>query len=500
MRLGELLAGAGIKCPQDSENIEISDICTSSKEVSRGSLFICIDGLHTDGHRFAADAVRAGAAAIVAQDKERLQGIVNVPIVETTDTRAASAYLYAAFYGGPQNKLKIIGVTGTNGKTTVTAMIYKILKEAGIRCGLIGTVGCLAPSGKLDIRSSNGLANMTTPDPPELYRILSAMEKDGAKYVVMEVTSHALALSKVAPISFCMAVFTNLTEDHLDFHGDMENYFAAKAGLFKGCDCAVVNVDDAYGRRLCESFLGKRLITCSGEEREARYLASEIRADRENGIEYKINSPFLRLRVRCGIPGSFTVMNSLEAVAVATEIGVSAGDIKSALSSLSGVSGRLEKILPAGVYKSDFSVFIDYAHTPDALENLLRAASGFKKRGQRIVLLFGCGGDRDRYKRKLMGQIASRMADFTIVTSDNSRSEEPREIISEILKGIDKESRYTVIENRREAIEYAIKNARRGDIILLAGKGHENYEIDAEGKRPFCEKDIVTEAYEKYHM
>lgn len=494
MLLKNLCRGAGIKCPEDSENTEINGISVSSDRVKNGDVFICIDGLHTDSHRFARIACEKGAAAVVAKEGKTLDSLT-VPVIRVKDCREAAAGLFASYYGNPQNSMKIIGITGTNGKTTVGKMLYEILTKASVRCGLIGTVECLSPSGKIDIRSSNGLANMTTPDPEELYKILSVMKEDGAEYVIMEVTSHALALKKVSPIFFEYGIFTNLSEDHLDFHGNMEKYFEAKCKLFENCQTAVINCDDYYGRRLCDRIKNAEVIRLSAEGRRADYYAGDIRYDGSRGIEYKIISRKLRLRIRCFIPGNFTVMNSFEAAVCAHEIGVRDGIISSALLSMAGVSGRLEAVeLGDG---ADFSVFIDYAHTPDALENLLKTARGFRKENQRIVLLFGCGGERDRYKRKIMGQIASNLADFVIVTSDNSRSEESSEIISEIMLGINKESCYTVIVNRKEAIEYAINNSESGDIILLAGKGHEAYEIDRNGKHPFSEKEIVREAYEK---
>jgi UDP-N-acetylmuramyl-tripeptide synthetase len=324
------------------------------------------------------------------------------------------------------------------------------------------------------------------------------MLKDGCETVVMEVTSHALYQGRVEPIGFFASVFTNLSEDHLDFHKTMENYFTVKAELFKKSALAVINYDDKYGRLLADTIDIPTLL-CSAECREVAHLAEDIRIYGRQGIEYKLSSPNMRLRIRSPLQGSFNVMNTMQAALVARALGVSVSDIKATLDRFSGISGRLE-CLKVGE-RLDFSVYVDYAHTPDALENLIRAARGFAREGQRIVLLFGCGGDRDKGKRPHMGRIATVMADFVVITSDNSRSEDTHDIISDIIAGINNSdgAPYTVIEDRRSAIEYVIKNARRGDIILLAGKGHEEYEIDRNGIRPFSERKIVEEFVKKYY-
>ena len=410
----------------------------------------------------------------------------------------ASARLFSVFQGEPQKKMKMIGVTGTNGKTSICRLIYEILTGSGRKCALIGTMGCLVSGKRIDIKSADPRANMTTPDPEELYKILRVAKEEGAEFAVMEVTSHALALGKVEPIVFDTAVFTNLSEDHLDFHGDMESYFAAKEALFSQSRQAVINYDDRYGRLLAERIdIPTRL--CSAEGREKDVAAEDIHLLGERGIEYKLTSRDLRLRVRSPLPGGFNVMNTMQAAIVAHSLGASAADIKDTLAHFGGAMGRLERLKLEE--RCDFSVFIDYAHTPDALENLLRTARGFAKVGQRIVLLFGCGGDRDRQKRPIMGRIATEMADHVIITGDNSRSERTGDIISEIISGIERESAapFIVIENRKDAIEYAVKNARRGDIILLAGKGHEEYEIDGNGKRPFSERELVKAFVRKYY-
>ncbi len=482
-------------------NLDVVEIfCDSRKVVTRG-LFIAIEGLHTDSHAYISEAVSHGAVAAVVcraalSDGRVDVGECDVPLIAVEDSREAFARIWAAWYGNPQKKMKFIGVTGTNGKTSVCGMIYDILTRAGHKCGLIGTTGSVSLSERLDIRPESALANMTTPDPPELYRTLDLMQKDGVEYVIAEITSHALALGKVCPIDFQIGIFTNLTEDHLDFHLDMESYFEAKKRLFSRSARAIINIDDKYGRRLAgEIDIPK--YTCSAEGRAADFCACEVKRLMPSGVEYKLSSNKMRLRLRSRIPGKVTVMNSMQATVAAYCLGVPPRDVKDSLALFEGVRGRLEKLkIDARV---DFSVYVDYAHTPDALENLLSAARSFSRRGQRLVLVFGCGGDREVQKRSAMGRIASLMSDFFVVTSDNSRSEKPSDIIKDILSGVTSEAAYTVIEDRRAAIEYVIKNARRGDVILLAGKGHEEYEIDMRGKRPFSERLLVKEFCEKYY-
>lgn len=505
MLLSEIIGRASLQCfgEMPLEEIEISGICPDSSRVKPGDIFIAVKGLRADGHLFVREAANRGASALVVSREAILNGTVDprrfngLPLIVVDDTRVAMAKLYAAFYNNPQLNLKIIGVTGTNGKTTVCRLIYEMLISAGKRCALIGTMGCLSSGKRINISSHNPCASMTTPDPEELYRILALARDDGAEYAVMEVTSHALSLGKVAPICFETAVFTNLSEDHLDFHGDMESYYQSKKRLFSMCRSAVINFDDRYGRRLSEEIeISPRL--CSAEGRGTETYAEDISLLGERGIEYKLTSRSLRLRVRSPMSGGFNVMNTMQAALVAHSLGVSVAHIKDTLATFSGIKGRLERLkLPQGC---EFSVFIDFAHTPDALENLLRTARGFARDGQRIVLLFGCGGDRDRGKRPIMGKFAVALADYVIITGDNSRSENVSDIISQIASGIDSNlsAGFTVIENRREAIEYAVRSARRGDIILLAGKGHEEYEIDSEGKRPFSERELVDEFVRKY--
>ena len=487
MNLKLLCQAAGLWC--DGHDIDIKGIKTNSCDVEKGDLFVCLKGLKRDGHDFALEACKRGAAAIVSEKKTD----ADVPTVIAENTRKALPLLYNAWYGFPTKRLKLVAVTGTNGKTTVTHMIKSILDASMKKVGLIGTVDSYLGDKRLEKRSPSPEANMTTPDPEELYRLLYEMEKGGAEYVVMEASSHALALDKLEGLEFEAAVFTNLSAEHLDFHSDMEDYFKAKSKLFEQAKIKIVNTDDAYGKRLKAAY--PDALGCSATRKCCDFFASDINDFGIDGSEYCLASNGKRFLVRTPMIGRFNIMNTLEAAACAIKLGVSASDIKCALSTMSGVRGRLERVKLGAV--NDYSLFIDYAHTPDALENLLDTVCRLRKCDSRIVVLFGCGGDRDKSKRRKMGEIASRYADFTVVTSDNSRSEEPSDIIAEILTGVGK-APHTVIENRAEAIEYVIKNAQKGDIILLVGKGHEEYEIDKNGKHRFNEREIAAMAVEKY--
>jgi UDP-N-acetylmuramoyl-L-alanyl-D-glutamate--2,6-diaminopimelate ligase len=411
--------------------------------------------------------------------------------IRVSDTRRALARLCNAFWGDPAHDMRLVAVTGTNGKTSVSTMLKAIFDAAMIPCGLIGTVRCVCRDRVLPIRSANANANMTTPDPAELYHMLAVMREEGVEVVVMETTSHALALRKLDPLHFDAAIFTNLTPEHLDFHGDMNHYFAAKASLFPKSSLAILNADDASAKRLIP-LCGGRVVRTSTGGHDAEYTASDVHFEGVAGVNYTLSSPKTKMKIQSPIPGIFTLPNTLQAAACALEMGVSARTVRETLQAMSGVEGRLERVrIDAPV---DFSVFIDYAHTPDALENLLSTARSFCQNGQRVVLVFGCGGDRDKTKRSLMGAVASRLADMVYVTSDNSRSEDPDAIIRDILAGIDREKPYRVVRERSVAIEMAIREAKAGDIILLSGKGHEKYEIDATGKHPFDEKAIVRAA------
>ena len=489
MRLGTLFGIAGLECPKEAEEIEIRNIVTDSRRVEKGSLFVCLRGMSTDGHEYMDDAIRSGASVIVAEQVRDVCVGGAAAFIMLDNTRKVAALLYNAYYDEPVKKMKIIGVTGTNGKTSVTYLLYEIFRRAGFRTGLLGTVCRLSAFGRVLLPKNEGFtANMTTPDPDELYRMLAEMAKDGVEYVFMEVSSHALSLGRVEAIDFDSGVFTNLTQDHLDFHGTMDEYYKAKSRLFLRCRQALINTGGEYGKRLaltspCPFF------TCSVTEGD--FYASNVSYRGVLGVSYILKSPYGDIEIESPMMGSIAVENTLMSAALALSYGISKETVVSAISEIRGVAGRMEKI---DIETDEFSVIIDYAHTPDALEKLLRTVHSIKPRYGHIILIFGCGGERDRGKRRLMASIASRYADLVIVSSDNSRGEDPEQIFADILKGIDKERPFTVIKDRRAAIERAVVCAVDGDIIVLAGKGHEKYEIDAEGRHPFDEADIVKKA------
>lgn len=489
MKLQYLCDAAGIDCPHTHREDEILAIVTDSRRVCSDSLFVCVRGLQSDGHAFVSEAIRDGAKWILAQTGADIPIRDDVTYLYADDTRRALAFLYHAWYGNPCDSMKMIGVTGTNGKSTVTHMITKILSDAGKRCGLIGTLGCFLNG---DAMKSNGVGTMTTPDPEYLYQALAEMKRAGAEYVIMETSSHALSLEKVAPIRFCVGIFTNLTPEHLDFHENMEEYAQAKTKLFAQSEFSLINTDSDYADRMLTAANGARS-TCSSQSANADGYADEIAVSRD-GVSYLLHTKIETIKIDCPISGGFTVMNSMQAAICTINLGIAPADVCRSLAALHGVKGRMERVnLPKD---APFTVLIDYAHTPDALENLLLSVREIKKDGERIVLLFGCGGDRDKSKRPVMGHIASVYADFVFLTSDNSRTEDKDTILRSIFNGFDLTTPCTVISDRKEAIRQAILTARRGDIILLAGKGHEEYEIDAAGCHPFCEKEIVSEAYD----
>ncbi|MDY6314081.1 MAG: UDP-N-acetylmuramoyl-L-alanyl-D-glutamate--2,6-diaminopimelate ligase [Clostridia bacterium] len=472
MRLKQLLKDYNVK--NEFDDAEISGIAYDSRKVKPGDVFVCISGFETDGHKYAAKAVEKGAAAVIAEHAID----VAVPTAVVEDTRHTLSYIADVFYGHPSGKFRLVGVTGTNGKTTTTFLVKSILEKAGHKVGLIGT-------NKNMIGEKELPSERTTPESLELTELFAEMAKEGADFVVMEVSSHSLSLSRVEFCEFDVGAFTNLTQDHLDFHKTMENYLAAKKKLFDMCKTGVINADDESGRKI--------LADCScvsvsyGIDSAADIVASNIDYG-AHGVDFDCDALGVAMRIHINTPGRFSVYNALAAVGICTALGISAENISAGLKSVPGVCGRAE-IVPTG---RDYTVMIDYAHTPDGIENILKSIRGFAK--GRIVILFGCGGDRDRTKRPKMGRIAGELADFCVVTSDNPRTEEPGEIIKEIIPGVEETGcPYTVIENRKEAIRYALDNAETGDVILLAGKGHETYQILKSGKIHFDEREIVHE-------
>lgn len=457
------------------KNMEISSLTDDSRKVGNGTAFVCICGPVSDGHNYAKDAVQKGAAVIVC---EKDLGIENQIIVE--DTKRIYADMCAKWFGSPAKDLKLIGVTGTNGKTSTTYMLKCIIEAAGHKTGLIGTIQNLVGDEVLPAKN-------TTPGIYELNELFAKMKHAGCEYVLMEVSSHALDQQRVCGLQFDVAIFTNLTQDHLDYHKTMENYLEAKKKLFTMCKTAVLNMDDPYFDKLSQG-LECNIITYSAQSDNSTYTAKNVRY-RADGLEYEFVgfNTISRMKLKTG--GRFTVYNSLCAAIGAMELGFDVHQISKALSELEGVKGRAE-VVPTG---RDFTIIIDYAHTPDGLKNILCAFKDCKK--GRLVSLFGCGGDRDATKRPIMGEIATAYSDYVIVTSDNPRSEEPSKIIEDILEGMKStKTPYKVIENRVEAIKFAIQNARKDDIIVLAGKGHETYQILKTGTIHLDEREVIAEA------
>ncbi len=457
----------------DLGKLDIVDLTCDSRRVEKGFAFVCISGTVADGHKFALNAEEAGATVIIA---EKPTGAKNEIIVD--DTRRVYATMSANFFGNPSKRLKLVGVTGTNGKTSVTYMLKAIIESKGYKTGVIGTIQNLI--GDRVVESSN-----TTPDAYGLNKLFREMVDEGCAYAIMEVSSHALDQKRVFGLDFEVCAFTNLTQDHLDYHISMENYFLAKKKLFSMCKTAVINLDDEYGRRLASDI---DCVTYAVNDRTSTFSANGINM-KPDGIEYEMVADYTIKRMRLKTGGKFSVYNSLCASVCAEKLGFSLDEISEALGKMEGVKGRAE-VVPTG---RDFTMIIDYAHTPDGLSNILSTFAELKK--GRLVCLFGCGGDRDATKRPIMGSIASRMSDFVIVTSDNPRTEEPSKIINDILQGMKGlKTPYVVIENRIDAIKYAVQNAKTDDIIVLAGKGHETYQILSTGKIHLDEREVIAEA------
>lgn len=475
MKLSEILKG--IKVKNTYEDCEITNVTQDSRMIEEGCLFVCIKGGTFDGHSAAREALEKGAVAVLVQVDLGLDRQIL-----TDDTRAVYSNICANFFGNPADKLKLIGITGTNGKTTTTFLMKQILESAGKKTGLIGTVQNMVGDEVYP-------AKFTTPDPYELQKLFSLMVKAGCEYCVMEVSSQALAQGRVNGLEFEIAAFSNLTQDHLDYHKTFENYFEAKRILFKHCKTAVTNADDPNGLKIVSN-LPCKVFTYAVNTNEADFVAKNVKF-RSNGVEYDLVCEEIG-RVHCPIPGRFSVYNSLCAASVAITLGIDFGTVLDAVSKSSGVKGRIEVVPTPG---TDYTVIIDYAHSPDGLENIITSLKEIAK--GRVVTVFGCGGDRDKTKRPKMGKIAAELSDYCVVTSDNPRSENPSMIIKDILEGMKGVSTpYTVVENRKEAIRWAMENARKDDIILLAGKGHETYQILPTGTIHFDEREAVAEILE----
>lgn len=481
MKLSDLLKGIDVIETNADLSQEVGEIRYDSRAVKNGDVFVAIRGYQTDGHSYIEKASQLGAVVIVCEEKPE----PGIPYVLTGNSRKALALMSANRFDHPADKMKLLGVTGTNGKTTTTYLIKTILEEKGFKVGLIGTNQNMIGDVVLD-------TERTTPESYELHKLFAEMYDAGCTHVIMEVSSHSLVLDRVAGITFDAGVFTNLTQDHLDFHKTMDGYRKAKALLFKQSKKGVINYDDPAGRIILDE-KACEFMTYSASKDAADLVAKNIHLGAA-GVEFACVAAPNIARVNLSIPGQFSVYNALAAMGCALALGISIEDSANALRSAHGVKGRVEVVpTPAG---TNYTVLIDYAHSPDGVENVLKAVRGFTK--GRVVALFGCGGDRDRTKRPKMGAIAASLADYCIVTSDNPRTEEPEAIIKDILAGmVNAKCPYEVIVNRPEAIRFALKHAKSDDTIVLMGKGHETYQEINHVKHHLDEREEVIKYFEE---
>ena len=482
MKLREILVGLeGLKVRGDLE-VEINNLDKDSRNIKQGDLFIAIKGFSTDGHEYIETAITQGAKAIMLEEGVSVELIKKLPkevtVIVAKDTRYALAICSCNFYANPSRRFKLIGVTGTKGKTTTTFMIKKILEKAGKKVGLIGTIATYIGDEKLED------SDRTTPESNKLQQIFAKMADAGCEAVVMEVSSQSLKLHRVAGSEFDIGVFTNFSKDHISEkeHPDMEDYFNSKVELFKMCKTAFINADDYHVAKL-PKLVPNCTITTYGIDNFCNMLAKDITIT-NSYVDFKVKLGMRNERIKTGIPGRFSVYNSLAAICIAEKLGATIDQIKEALEEVR-VPGRSELVNNS----KELTIMIDYAHSPESLENILNAVKSYTR--GRVISVFGCGGDRDTSKRPIMGEISGRIADFTIITSDNPRTEEPQKIVEQIEEGIKKtKGKYTVIVDRIEAIKEAIKMADKKDIILLAGKGHEPYQEINGVKHSFDERII----------
>ncbi len=472
MKLSDLLKN--VATTSKYQDREVSDITDKSSEIKPECVFVCIKGAHFDGHSVAEEALEKGAAAVVV---EKDLGLENQILVDST--RDAYSRICAAFYGNPADSLKLIGVTGTNGKTTTTFLIKNVFDSLGIKTGLIGTVKNITGDKEYT-------ASLTTPDSKELQALYREMVDSGCEYCIMEVSSQALAQGRVDGCHFSLALFTNLTQDHLDYHGDFESYAKAKKKLFEICDTAIINADDSYAKYMVEG-IDCKVVTFAVNAEESDYKAKNINCFADS-VRYELLTPDSIGRVTIKIPGHFTVYNSMGAAVCALQAGAPLDRVLEAISASKGVPGRVE-VLDTN---TDYTILIDYAHSPDGLQNVI---SSIRETTQgRVITVFGCGGDRDKTKRPKMGKIVGDLADVAVVTSDNPRSENPSLIIKDILAGMtDCKAKIDTVEDRTQAIKHAMSIARAGDVIILAGKGHETYQILNTGKIHYDEREVVAD-------
>ena len=488
MELKKLLVGLdGLKA-KGNIDIDVKGIEKNSADVKQGFMFVAIKGFSTDGHQYVENAIENGASVVMVEEGCDLKSFnfpESVTVVMVKDTRVALAVCSSNYYGNPSSQLKLIGVTGTKGKTTTTFMIKEILEKSGKKVGLIGTIATYINGKK--IKDSD----RTTPESLELQQLFRQMVDEGVEVVVMEVSSQSLKLHRVDGCQFDIVLFTNFSEDHISEkeHPDMKDYFNSKLKLFEMCKTGIVNADDLYAAKLPRLFPDSNIVTY-GIDNFANVLAKDITIT-NSYVDFKVKITDRNERVKTGIPGRFSVYNSLAAICVAQKFGIDVEIIKQALDEVR-VPGRSELV----DNKLDLTIMIDYAHSPESLQNILQATKSYTR--GRVISVFGCGGDRDSGKRPIMGEISGKIADYTIVTSDNPRTEDPQKIVDQIEEGIKKtKGKYEVVVDRIQAIECAIKMANKRDIIVLAGKGHEPYQEINGVKHPFDERIIVNEIIDR---
>ena len=483
VRLKDLIKDTGAEIICGNGDIDITGLTIDSRKAEKGTLFFCIYGLHTDGHKYIPSAYEKGCRAVVCErDVDSLPE--GMTVVRTDSTRGLLCQVAKRFYGDPSSKFSLIGVTGTNGKTSTTYFMESVLNTIGHRTGVIGTIEIRMDGKKMPLH----LETSTTPDTIELNEIFKTMAEGGVQDVVMEVSSHSLELKKVDGLTYQVAIFTNLTQDHLDFHGTMENYARAKAKLFTMCKNAVINTDDEWSRVMLEA--AKCPVTTFGIDKDADVKAENIVYFMDHStFDVKLDDRVYSFELH--VPGRFSVYNALGVIAAARMLGIPAESIVKGINAIKGVPGRIQNI----PNDRGFNVIVDYAHTPDGIEKILKSVREFTK--GRIITVFGCGGDRDRTKRPIMGRLAAELGDIAIVTSDNPRSEEPMDILKEIEVGVKPVTEaYELIVDRKDAIYRAIAIAKPGDSVVIAGKGHEDYEIFKDKTIHFDDAEVAKEALE----
>lgn len=488
MKLSKLLVGVDVL--NSYEDVNVKDVCSNSKEDVLNKLFVCMTGSSFDSHSVTQELLLGGAVGVVV---ERLTGYGNEVLVE--NTKESYGIICKNYFNNICDELELVAVTGTNGKTSVASIIQYVLGEES---GLVSTIHAKYKDIVLELDN-------TTPEPYVLHSIFYDMAKSDISSVCMEASSHALDQGRLSGLFFDVAVFTNLTQDHLDYHKDMNDYFNAKKKLFDSCKTAIVNIDDTYGQELafellerdnlqCETF---RCLTYSIEDSSADFYGKDIRCFIDH-VKFTLCYNNIESEVTFSITGMYSVMNALASIASCVSLGLSLETIIAGITSIEGIKGRSENIKT----NRDFNIICDYAHTPDGLENILKSMLEYRQinnsRGK-LKILFGCGGDRDKTKRPLMGEVASQYADFLIITSDNPRTEQPNDIIKDILKGVPLTKSFIVIPDRKEAIRYAVTTAKKGDTIILAGKGHEQYQILGDKKIYFDEVKIVKSILQRLY-